>query len=409
MDSLTKFNPAIPRVMHIDINSAFATIEQQANPLLRGKPIVVAAYETFSGCILAPSIEAKKFGIKTSMRVGQAKKLCPSLIVLSADPPKYRFVHKKLKKIVGFYTNNYRAKSIDEFVLNFKDYPSGDLNSIALEIKQKIRREIGEWMSVSIGIATNRILAKLAADIKKPDGLTQINSKNYLEIYSKISLQDFCGIADRFEARLRRVGIKTVMDFYNAPLWKLKTAFASVNANYWYQRLRGWEVDDVDWDIKTFGHSYSVPRATSDPVIFNPILYKLIEKTAIRLRRYKFVAHGVHVGLRFKYGGSWHKGVSFNSALFDSRDIYKRALEILKDCREISPIALISVTCFNLKKENKDNYQMDFFEKIEQKRAVLNSIDSIKQKWGDFSIIPARIVLSGTQVIDRISFGNVRE
>ena len=113
-----EFNPKCSTILHIDLNSCFATIEQQANPYLRGKPVVVAAYATPAGCILAPSVEAKRYGIQTGTRVREGKKLCPNLIVLPPDPWKYRNVHLGLREILSSYTNDFNPKSIDEFVLN---------------------------------------------------------------------------------------------------------------------------------------------------------------------------------------------------------------------------------------------------------------------------------------------------
>src|SRR4029079_6897865 len=105
-------NPAEPTVMHIDLNSCFATIEQQANRKLRGRPVAVAAYTSPRGCILAPSIEAKTYGVKTGMMVAEGKELCPDLLILNSDPPKYRDAHLRLKKIFESYTNSVTPKSI---------------------------------------------------------------------------------------------------------------------------------------------------------------------------------------------------------------------------------------------------------------------------------------------------------
>src|SRR3972149_2472454 len=115
-----KFNHKPSTIMHVDLNSCFATIEQQANPFLRGKPVSVAAFTSPGGCILASSIEAKKLGIKTGMRVKEGKAICPCLVVLPPDPWKYRNVHLKLRKLVSDYTNDFSPKSIDEFVLNIE-------------------------------------------------------------------------------------------------------------------------------------------------------------------------------------------------------------------------------------------------------------------------------------------------
>src|SRR3989344_3534104 len=175
------FNPRPSVIMHIDLNSCFATVEQQANPHLRGKPVAVAAYTTPSGCILAPSIEAKHYGIKTGMRVKDGKLLYPGLIVLPPDPWKYRSVHLKLRKLISDYTADFNPKSIDEFVLNLEGYPclvASSMQQVAREIKIRIKKEIGDWLTVSIGISPNRFLAKLASGIHKPDGLDEINKDN---------------------------------------------------------------------------------------------------------------------------------------------------------------------------------------------------------------------------------------
>src|SRR5512141_2875269 len=146
------FNPSPSLIMHIDLNSCFATIEQQANPLLRGKPVAVAAYTTPSGCILAPSVEAKRFGVKTGMRVKDGKMLCPDLIILPSDPWKYRGVHLSLRKLISEYTNDFEPKSIDEFVLELAGYPvlaRSAIRDVGREIKERIKKEIGDWLTVS--------------------------------------------------------------------------------------------------------------------------------------------------------------------------------------------------------------------------------------------------------------------
>lgn len=230
------FNPAPSTKLHLDLNSCFASVEQQANPLLRGRPMVVAAYATDWGCILAPSREAKKLGIKTGMRVKDARPLCPDLIVLPPDPWKYRVVHLRIRKLLSRYTDKISPKSIDEFVLNFQHSPyyQKGMVAVAREIKQRILDEVGDWLTVSVGIAPNRFLAKTGAGLHKPDGLDEINKDNYLEVYSKLELDDLCGIAWANKHRLNKVGIYTVVDFYRAPIWKLKVAFESINGYYWY-------------------------------------------------------------------------------------------------------------------------------------------------------------------------------
>jgi DNA polymerase-4 len=220
-----EINHNAPTIMHVDLNSCFATIEQQANPLLRGKPMVVAAYNSPNGCVVAPSIEAKQYGIKTGMTVRDAKLLCPQVLVRTPDPARYRAVHLMFRRIFRDYSPAVTPKSIDEAVIDLTDTLclfKGSVLDIGKEIKKRFRDEIGDWMKCSIGVSTNRFLAKLAASLHKPDGLDIIDHTNVLEVYKRKTLLDLNGINTRFQARLNAYGIFTPMEFYHAPLELLK-------------------------------------------------------------------------------------------------------------------------------------------------------------------------------------------
>ncbi len=429
MDNLD-FNPHPSTILHIDLNSCFATIEQQANPHLRGKPIAVAAYATPNGCILAPSIEAKRYGIKTGMRVKEGKLLYPGLVVLSPDPWKYRNVHLALRKLLADYTYDITPKSIDEFVLDFKDFGTfkksyslkawplkmvaqSGICKIALNIKRRIKKEIGDWLTVSIGIAPNRFLAKLASGLHKPDGLDEINKDNFMTIYLKLKLTDLPYIKIRNAARLNNLGIYTVIDFYKAPLWKLKAAFESINGYYWYTRLRGWEVDDVIFGRRSYGNSYTLPKTLVTPSELSPILAKLVTKMSARLRSAGYKAKGVHVSISYKDGNFWHKGSTLDREVFDTRDIYKKALRILcsspylKPACSGRPVRELAVSVFNLTKFHTS--QLELFEDVIKKEKLVASIDQINERWGSFVIMPGRMLGTDSTVPDRIAFGGVKE
>jgi len=403
------FNQKPSTILHIDLNSCFATIEQQANPHLRGKPIAVAAYTTASGCIIAPSIEAKRYGIKVGMRVRDGKLLYPGLIVLAPDPWKYRNVHLALRRILSDYTDKFVPKSIDEFVLNLEGYPSyrsGMLN-VAGEIKKRIKKEIGEWLSVSVGVAPNRFLAKTAACLHKPDGLDEINKDNFKEIYSSLTLTDLCGIKIRNAARLNAMGIFSVSDFYEAPYFRLKAAFESVLGYYWYLRLRGWEIDDVVFGRRSYGNSFALPKPLVSVEELSPILSKLVCKMGSRFRHAGYRVRGVHLGLAYRDGGYWHKGLTTSKVLFDSRDIYKVALRLLTGCPYRKAVRELAVSVFNL--TSQDSLQLELFDDLEKKRRVVGAVDKLNQRWGDFVITPARMADTKDVVMDRIAFGGVKE
>ena len=418
------FNPKHSTIMHIDLNSCFATIEQQANPFLRGKPIAVAAYATPNGCILAPSIEAKKYGIKTGMRVKDGRVLCPSLIVLPPDPWKYRNVHLALRGLLSEYTNDFYPKSIDEFVLNLDGYSElplrfspykvvaqypipSPMHAIALEVKRRIKKEIGEWLTVSIGIAPNRFLAKVASSLRKPDGLDEINKDNFLEVYKNLELTDLPYIKVQNAARLNNMGIFTVLDFYSAPIWRLKAAFESINGYYWYVRLHGWEIDDIVFARRSYGNSYALPKPLSTSDELSPILSKLVEKTGARLRRAGYKARGIHVAISYRDGSFWHKGRSFPKVFFDSRDIYKEAYKIMLDSPYKKPVRELAVACFNLIKLSLT--QLELFNDIVKRQSLVKAVDKINERWGSFIITPARMLGTQNSVPDRIAFGGVKE
>lgn len=403
------FNLKPSTLMHIDLNSCFATIEQQANPLLRGRPIAVVAYDSPKGCILAPSIEAKKMGIKTGMQVKEGKLLCPSLQILEPDPWKYRNIHVQLRDLISQYTSNFSPKSIDEFILNFEGFPSFKLglHQIGQEIKQKIKSQIGDWLTVSIGIGPNRFLAKLAANLKKPDGLEEINYQNYHQIYSKLSLVDLNGIKTASAIRLNNVGIYSLNDFYHASVDQLKSAFQSILGYYWYLRLRGWEIDDVEFGRKSFGNMYSLPINVSQPQDISPILHKLVEKSSFRMRSAGYSARGVHLAILYKNHTFWHHSCLAKNQLYSSNDVYKFAYRIMTSSPYCFPVANLSVSLFNLTKSNFS--QLDLFNQLIKKNNLTQALDKINQKWGNFVITPAMMLGTQDNVVDRVAFGNIKE
>lgn len=400
------FNPASPTVMHIDINSCFATIEQQANPFLRGFPIAVAAYDSPSGCILAASVEAKRYGVKTGMRVKDGKALYPALKVIEPDSNKYRFVHRQMKRVLEKFCSQVHPKSIDEFVLDFSGHEvlkHQSIESIAIEIKRKIKSEIGDFITVSVGIATNKQLAKVAAGVIKPDGLVEINKNNFLEIYKNLKLTDLHGINIRNEARLNSVGIYSVIQFYQSPLWQIKAAFKSISAYYWFLRLRGWEADNVEFSRKSFGNSYSIPQNLTTPRELASILAKLVNKTASRLREAGFSAYGVHVGTTLKGGGYIHHGERLAVPIFYTSDIFKKAYSILEMNKPGKPVHTLSVTCYDLVKYS--HLQLSVLENVEKKKHVAQAMDKINSRFGSFVVMTGNMLAAGDAVKDRIAFG----
>jgi DNA polymerase IV len=395
--------------MHVDLNSCFATIEQQANPLLRGKPIVVAAYDTPNGCVVAPSIEAKRFGIKTGMSVRDARLLYPPVIVRTPDPAKYRYVHMQFRKIFRDYSPDVTPKSIDEAVIDLTDTLclfKGTVEDIGRQIKRRFRTEIGEWMVCSIGVGPNRFLAKLAASLHKPDGLDVIDHTCVLDVYRQVKLLDLNGINTRYQARLNAYRIFTPEEFYKAPLPLLwKQVFRSINGYYWYLRLRGYEIDAVDFKRKSFGNTYALQHQTNEKRELATLLMKLCEKTGRRLRHAKYSAHGVHVAMVFTDLSWWHIGRKFDVPVYTTRDIYIKALRLLNSSGYKRRVRNLAVSVYDLIPSTDE--QLELFASPQHK--VSEAMDEINDKYGEFVITPALMMGMQDIILDRVAFGGVKE
>jgi DNA polymerase-4 len=399
-----------PLIMHIDLNSCFAIIEQQANPLIRNKPVAIAAYDTPGGAVIASSYEAKALGIKLGVNVREARMLSRDVIVLMPDPPKYRDAHRRFKEVLLNYTNEVVPKSIDEFVIDFRGSIAvrrgRSLVDIGNEIKERIKESIGEYVTVNVGIGPNRFLAKTAAGLHKPDGLDVINGDNVLDIYSGMKLTDLTGINVRYEARLNIAGIYTPLQLFEADANFLKKqVFKSIVGLNWYLRLRGWEVDDVNWGRKSFGHQYAIGEKTSDRERLSQLLMKLCEKTGRRLRASDNMASGIHLWLSFANRQYWAKGKDTKSNMISTQDIFLQAQKLLNQAVIPDRATNISVSVYNLTSCNPE--QLGLFDKTRMdKKLLARATDIINDRYGEFTIVPAIMANMDGTIIDRVAFGS---
>lgn len=403
-------NPHLPTIMHIDLNSCFATVEQQAYSNLRGKPLVIAAYTTPRGFILAPSIEAKRLGIRMGMTVYDARLLCPSVIVRDPEPSMIRSVHIQFHNILKRYSGNVTPKSIDEIVIDFSTTPymERDLRDVGQEIKMKIRKEIGEWISCNVGISTNRFLAKLAAGLHKPDGLDVITHNNLKSVYAHLKLIDLPGINVNFERRLNSGGIFTPLAFLSVSSEFLhRRIFKSILGVRWYQRLRGWEVDDVNFSRKSYGQNYALGKQTASTKELGKFLLTLVEKMGRRLRRAHFFACGIHVYIGYRDGTSWSMGKKFSQQLSTTNELYTKALWILGQQPTPNLVRDLSVSCFELIPKKWE--QLDLFSLRDKGRKIQEAADSVNNKWGEFTLVSARMMGMKNIILDRIAFGGINE
>ncbi len=381
------------QIMHIDFDSFFASVEQQYNPLLRGKPIgVTAANGTPNGaCIIASSREAKKLGIQTGTRVWEAINICPSITFVKSDFLKYLEISKVFLKICSDYSPFVELFSLDEVFIDITPtiHLFGSPENIVRLIKTRIRDEIGEYITVSVGVSHNKLLAKLASSRNKPNGFGKIEENDIDSIYSTIEPTDLCGIGRAMGSRLNKIGIKNLLQIRNYSKEKLVLEFGPAYADV--LENMAWGRDDrpvVPYyllnETKSVGRSYCLHQNEYDKRIVMQNLYELCEEVGIKLRRLNKKARGVSVSLagtcdihgRKTYGDYFDTGA----------EIFKRLKPILeKHTCSVSReyVRQISISVHNLK-DNGD-LLLSLFDNP-KKDKVQATIDRINDRFGDHTI-----------------------
>ena len=403
-------NTATPLIMHVDLNSCFATVEQQSRPRLRGRPVVIVNRRTEHTSIVTASYEAKALGVKVGMCVRDAKLLAPGLMALESDPAKYRFVYHKMMDIMKSYSAHVTMKSIDEGVIDFHQATAAmrgrSLEAIGYEIKQRLKDEIGCAMRCNVGIGTNRFLAKTAASLHKPDGLDIITHENLRATLETLKLTDLTGIAGRNEYRLNAVGIYTPLQFLDANVDTLhKMVFKSVLGDQWHQRLRGWEVDDVSHDMKTVGRQYVLEANNLSRADILQRLHHLCESVGSRLRSQNRVARGVFVYAKTYERGYWHARKMHELPFFSDSAIYNQARLLFASAPQ--HIKEIGINCYELCDDNDPQLSL-FGDEVAREHRLIDAMDVINRRYGERVIHSADTLGTGRFVRQKIPFGSTR-
>lgn len=410
MRNVDYINTTRPLIMHIDLNSCFATVEQQAHPTLRGRPVAIVNRRTEHTSIITASYEAKACGVGLGMSIVEARKLCPGLVALESDPAKYRHVYHKLLDIMNDYSSHVRMKSIDEGVIDFSesslDISGRNLKDVGYEIKQRLRNEIGCAIRCNVGIASNRFLAKTAAGLHKPDGLDEINADNLKAILSDLKLTDLTGIAYRMQKRLNAVGIYTPMDFFEAdPMTLEKMVFKSICGREWYQRLRGWEVDKRDFPLRSAGRQYVLESYKLPRELVIQRLHHLCEEVGAKIRSKNLVARGVYVYAKDYERGRWHARHMASLPFFSDQAIYSLVSKMFEN----APLEIkeIGVTCYELSSD--DNPQLSLFgDELAKTHRLVSAVDEINNRYGRRVIHSADTLETNSFVKQKIPFGSTR-
>ena len=289
------------RCLFVDFNSYFASVEQQDEPQLRGRPVGVVPVMAETTCCIAASYEAKAFGVKTGTPVWEARKKCPDIVVLQARPARYVELHHALMDTIGDCIPHGKAESIDEVPcwLIGRERQRENAEEIALRIKRTLVERGYDAIGCSIGIAPNKFLAKTASDMRKPDGLTVLEQDDLPHALHGLELRDLCGIGPSMEQRLRRAGIATVAQLCAASREHLRAAWGSVEGDRYWLQLRGFELPERKTERASIGHSHVLGPELRSYDGARSVLFKLLAKAAMRLRHERFLAGGLAIRIRF--------------------------------------------------------------------------------------------------------------
>ena len=499
-------------ILHLDMNSYFASVLQQDNSEYRGK--VLGVCEHLGGIIIAASVEAKRWGIKTGTPVWEAKRIYPKIILKHTTADRFRFYTRRLIKLVSEYTDKVEVYSIDEVFLditascnikfpisppdfatakslragNFpacnrlrlkqmagrqfpNNFPISNFQTqirnirefiqagkyewkaadpwveavkISLEIKKRMKREVGDYMTCSIGIASNKTLAKIASDLKKPDGLVVVTANEYQktilfersrelseqnlasprgrrlnfaifaknDLYNYLKLTDVPGIGHRQEKNLNALGIRTLWDLKNYPKSHLIARFGRVQGHHLYSlgQLDATWKSGVHQDEKTksMGHMYTLPKEYREAKFFIPVLCKLCEMVGRRLRRKNLEGDVIHFFIRDKnyegFGGSEKLG----DYISGGREIFMHAVRVFEKFKPKGAweFKLIGVTVANLRPQSG---QLSLFGHREKASRVSAALDKINDKYGEFTIIHTPILAADRVFRDSVGFGRIKE
>lgn len=289
------------RCLFVDFNSYFASVEQQDDPQLRGRPVGVVPVMAETTCCIAASYEAKAFGVKTGTPVWEARQKCPDIVLLPARPARYVELHHALMDAIGDCIPHGKAESIDEVPcwLIGRERLRENAEEIALRIKRTLVERGHDAIRCSIGIAPNKFLAKTASDMRKPDGLTVLEQADLPHALHTLELRDFCGIGPSMEQRLRRAGIATVAQLCAATREHLRAAWGSVEGERFWLQLRGFELPERRTERASVGHSHVLGPELRSYDGARSVLFKLLAKAAMRLRNEQFLAGGLSIRIRF--------------------------------------------------------------------------------------------------------------
>jgi DNA polymerase IV len=413
--------------LFLDLNSYFASVEQELRPELRDRPVAVVPMLADTTCCIAASYEAKRFGVRTGTQVGEAKRLCPGLVLLEARHELYVDYHHRVVEAVESCLPVTSVMSIDEMACRLlgREQPLRAALALAREVKAAVRSKAGATLRCSIGLATNRYLSKVASDMEKPDGLVALTPDVLHTALLALTPRDLPGVGARMEKRLHEAGIDTMEQLLSLDREHMHTAWGGIGGEKLWHWLRGEDFGDGELEhAKSIGHSHvlSPDLRTVDGAY--AVANKLLHKAAMRLRKARLWAANMTLTIRFmvssatatsRHNSGIHQQTWVQSIpLLECQD-NQTLVEGLHRLWNQSPAGksqkkpfFVGVTLGNLVPDHLHTLSLFSGLEDEAKRTRLSTtMDEVNYKYGTNTLCFANMLLAGAAAPTRIAFSSI--
>lgn len=369
------------RILFVDMNSFFASVEQQFRPELRKRPVAVAAVDVGSTCCIAVSPEAKDLGVRRGMPVWQAKQH-PSLIVVEARPALYVQVHHALVAAVDSCLPVQSVESIDELYCRLAPHHAEPSQAIAVarRVKQAIYDRAGGCLRCSIGLAPNALLAKVASDMRKPDGLVVIDDRDLPQALFPLNLDDLPGIGQGMLHRLHAAGVTTIEQFCQLTELQMKRLWGGIVGQRWWHWLRGHDLGERLTRRSSVGNSHVLPPDLRNEDGARTVLLRLIHKAAARLRRMNYWAGRMEVSVSFTFLEAGWSGSIGLGLCQDTLTMIEAFYDLWRRRPPGRRPTQVAVTLYDLVPNSAASQPLFLADR--QRRSLSRAIDQVNDKFG---------------------------
>ncbi|HHV63818.1 MAG TPA: DNA polymerase IV [Peptococcaceae bacterium] len=380
------------QIIHVDLDAFYASIEQRDNPELKGKPVIVGGKPESRGVVSTCSYEARRYGIKSAMPLAEARRRCPQAVFLPVDIPKYSQVSRQIHKIFQDYTPLIEPISLDEAFLDVTASLSlfGSAAAIAREIKERIKKEL--CLTASVGIAPNKFLAKLASDLRKPDGFVIVQEDQIQAFLDPLPIERIWGVGPKTAEELHKLGIRTIKELKNLDELILKKHLGLLGSHLYYL-ARGIDKRPVEpeREVKSLGRETTFPEDLKDKEVLQTYILELVTDIGRKLRKGSLKAKTITLKVRFADFSTLSKSKTLEHYTDLDKDIYRAACNLFQELCLKQPVRLIGVSVHNL---TSGEIQQSLFQidDTEQKKKLATTIDNIKERFGEDSITLARLL-----------------